>query len=665
MDKKIYSFDIFDTVIVRNFARPKDLFWELGRRIQKANLTSMPPEEWMKVRIESELEARNISSHGEVNIQEIYECLVTKINWSSEVMLQAIEREIELELEVLRPVPEVKQQIDRLRQEDREIIYLSDMYLPKEVIEKLLRKNKIWNDRDRLYVSNDLRLNKASGKLFTYCLERESIDPKQLYHQGDNISADVIIPQKLGINTQHFVTTRLNRYEESISQSDLLPLKFRSLLAGASRIARLQAPEKLERQEKIIWQTTTAVVAPVLFGFVCWCLTEARKMGIKRLYFVARDGQILLKIAKIVQQKWNYDDIDCRYLYGSRQAWHFPAIEKIGKVELDWICDPTHFLSIESVCQRVNLKPEIIEDILQKYELPKEVWHNNLDLKQRERLQNIFQEPKVCESIVSLAREYRQKSIGYFQQEGLCEDIPWAMIDIGWNGRLQQSLTKLLKSAAIYPERGVTGFYFGLAKKLKADERDSLFAYFYDAQINTDKDNLCRYRELFELLVAADHGGTKEFDLNTEGKYTPILRSSTNDRALAWGLTIQQKATETFAEILTELLEPSEVIDRNFIAASEILLASFINNPTVEEANIYGSFSFAEDQNETKFYQLAPKYQLIDALRLLFFRKNIHQCVWLPASIANSNYLSKNILRLNRQMGQIKHKLLDLLSPSK
>jgi predicted HAD superfamily hydrolase len=86
--------------------------------------------------------------------------------------------------------------------------------------------------------------------------------------------------------------------------------------------------------KQVIWDTTASAVAPMLFGFVHWCLVEAQKKGIQRLYFVARDGQILQKIAQVICHNWGYT-IDCRYLYGSRQAWHLPAIQEIGEVELD------------------------------------------------------------------------------------------------------------------------------------------------------------------------------------------------------------------------------------------------------------------------------------------------------------------------------------------
>src|SRR5699024_7318970 len=61
----------------------------------------------------------------------------------------------------------------------------------------------------------------------------------------------------------------------------------------------------------------TAFLAPFLVCYVRWVLDQALQRGIKRLYFVARDGEVMYKIAR--QLKRPGDDIEMRYLYGSRR----------------------------------------------------------------------------------------------------------------------------------------------------------------------------------------------------------------------------------------------------------------------------------------------------------------------------------------------------------
>ncbi len=633
MKNNVYSFDVFDTVLVRKWAKPTDLFLELGSILLQAELINISAEKWKNLRESAEREARSRSVSGEVTLIQIYEVLAQNLGWTSTEIEHSINAEVELEFTSLYPVKETQQKIQHLHQDGQRVIYLSDMYLSSEVIRRFLKHHQIWQEGDILYVSSEFNVNKASGKLFEVSLIKEGVKASQLVHLGDNNYSDVKMPRKLGIQAQHFNETQLNRYEQILANSEDLPLKFRSLLAGTSRLCRLQNPET-NLHNRVIWDTAANVIAPVLFGFVHWCLSEAQTKGIQRLYFVARDGQILLKIAKVICEKWNYA-IDCRYLYGSRQAWHFPAITEIGETELDWIFDPTQFLSVNSVCERVNLNPEQIEHTLVKEGFSKELWDKNLDNQQRLLLKQIFEKQEVTQLIIEIAATYREKAIGYFQQEGLGNAIPFGIVDIGWHGRLQRSLSKLLSLSGIYPASGVSGFYFGLSKRFKVFPKDNLFAYFSDVDSPSERDNLC-HRALLELFVAADHGGTVRFE-KQNGAFTPILRSQDNTKALQWGLQVLHSSISSYANQLTICLKSSDVDTDTLLRSSEKVLKEFIKFPNINESEVFGSYIFAEDQTDNILYDIAPKYRFINAINLIFNGYHIHHNIWFAASIQRTS----------------------------
>ncbi|MBD2254577.1 HAD family hydrolase [Nostoc parmelioides] len=640
MKNNVYSFDVFDTVLVRKWAKPTDLFLELGSILLQAELINISAEKWKNIRESAEREARSRSVSGEVTLIQIYEVLAQNLGWTSTEIEHSINAEVELEFTSLYPVKETQQKIQHLHQDGQRVIYLSDMYLSSEVIRRFLKHHQIWQEGDILYVSSEFNVNKASGKLFEISLIKEGVKASQLVHLGDNNYSDVKMPRKLGIQAQHFNETQLNRYEQILANSQDLPLKFRSLLAGTSRLCRLQNPET-NPHNRVIWDTAANVIAPVLFGFVHWCLSQAQSKGIQRLYFVARDGQILLKIAQIICESWNYT-IDCRYLYGSRQAWHFPAITEIGETELDWIFDPTQFLSVQSVCERVNLKPEQISEILESNGFSKDIWQKNLNNQQRSLLKQIFKQQEVIQLIIDTAATYREQAIGYFKQEGLADEIPFVIVDIGWNGRLQRSLSKLLNIADMYPAYGLYGFYFGLSRKLKAFPEDCLFAYFSDVDSPSERDNLC-HRALLELFVAADHGGTIRFE-SQNGVFTPILRSKDNNKALEWGLLVQQSSIKHYAQIITKCIKYTDLDINALLKASEKVLKEFVLLPNLKESDVFGSFIFAEDQTENVLYELAPPYKLFDLWNLFLYARHPHHNVWLPASSKRTNYFIKLII---------------------
>ncbi|NJN74863.1 MAG: hypothetical protein HC799_19800 [Limnothrix sp. RL_2_0] len=507
-------------------------------------------------------------------------------------------------------------------------------------------------------------MNKADGTLFHCCLKQEKIKPQLLSHIGDNPFSDVLIPQKIGIRSTFFNQAHLNRYEKKISEHRELSSKFRSLLAGSSRLTRLQAPD-LPLDKITIWNTSANVVAPVLFGYVHWCLIEAQRRGIEKLYFVARDGQILHKISQIICESWRYD-IDCRYLYGSRQAWHFPAISKIGETELDWILDNTEFLSVYSACERVNILPAQIEDCLQSFGFEQQHWHKNLPSERRNDLRKLFSEKTISDLIIDTATRYRKETIGYFRQEGLAEHPRFAIVDIGWHGRLQCSLRKLLDSENLTPKDGLIGFYFSLSKRVKVSSNEKLLAYFSDPDTPSSRDSLCQFRALFELFVNADHGGTMSFE-KRDDRYAPVLRCKKNVKALNWGLTIQQKAICEFSRYLTKHLDYKDARLQDYLIASEVLLREFIEKPSLKEAEIYGAFKFSEDQAENTWYELAPQYKLIDCLRLLIWDKHPHHNVWIAAAKLRSNavvrwLLTSNILVFVHRLKRLGSRFLKTIS---
>ncbi|MBW4560976.1 MAG: hypothetical protein KME32_07405 [Mojavia pulchra JT2-VF2] len=664
MKKTVYSFDVFDTSLVRIWAKPTDLFWEVGYQLQKDNLIQISPESWSTLRIAAERKAREIGTFYEITLDEIYEQLARSLSWSADEAEKAKQKELEIELLSLRPVPTTQKRIQSLHQANERIIYISDMYLPEEVIRNFLKENKVWTPGSTLYVSCEARVNKGSGQLFQYCLVEEGVKPSQFKHVGDNRHPDVKVPKKLGIQTELFTQAHLNRYEQKIADATQFPLKFRSLLAGASRLTRLQS-QGTDFNNKVIWETTASAVAPMLFGFVYWCLVEAQKKGIQRLYFVARDGQILHKIAQVICRNWKFA-IDCRYLYGSRQAWHLPAIQEVGEVELDWIlsCTKTitQFVSIRSICERVHIAPEQIQDILNRYNFKAEKWDINLQQHERDLMQEIFTDKEVTELIISTAATYREKAIGYFRQEGIGDGVPFALVDIGWTGKTQRSFSKLLSIAGIYPASGVYGFYFAFESRVKPFKNDRLFAHFYDTDEPIgDRYFLCKYRLLFELFLAADHGSTKYYD-SRDNKYIPVLRQPKNQEAINWGLYVLQSATVEFAEQLTTNLSAQECTTNLLVEATEILSREFVLHPSYQEAKVFGSFLISGDITENYFYELAPNYSLFDWLRLLVTSRHPHVDAWFPASVARANPTMGNpfVVKLVNKIRQIRRKFLKL-----
>lgn len=642
MNPTVYSFDVFDTALTRIWAKPTDLFWELGNHLKHDGLITISPEVWSQLRIEAEGRARQGSTTNEVTLQEIYDQLAESLNWSEIDSKKAMHNEIQLEGASLRPVPAIQLKIQALHQENQSIAYLSDMYLPSEAIQGFLKDHQIWAEGDVLHVSNEVGLHKVSGQLFQHHLTQYQLKASQLHHTGDNLYSDIKVPKKLGVQVQPFLETHLNRYEGLIADNEQLPLRFRSLLAGASRLCRLHCQETdLHRQ--VIWNTAASVIAPVFFGFVHWTLEEAKRQGIRRLYFMARDGQILWKIAQIICRKWGYD-IDCQYFYGSRQAFHFPSIQELGETKQEWLFYKPPFFSVRLACDLVNIQPEQIADALTRHGLSAEMWDKNLTEQKFTALKAAFQDREISDRIVDLAAIYREKAIGYFKQAGIGDGTSFAIVDSGWSGQSQRSFSQILAIANLYPPGGVPGFYFGLERRITPFSIDRLVPYFLEPDDITERRSLSS-SAILELFMAADHGSTVRYE-KQDHHYIPILRSEKNEGGLEWGVLVQQQAILDFTERLTDRLQPEECEVRYFHQVTEDVLRTFIHSPNQEEAQVFGSQPFSDGQLESKFHDLGPAYSLVDGFRMMFDKHYVSALVWLPASIQRSAPLTKIVLQV-------------------
>lgn len=105
MQYDVISFDIFDTLILRPFAKPTDLFMVVGNKLKIID--------FMRRRIEAEKAARDeavvLKGNSEVTIYEIYEKVSRKTGIDVQ---QGVEAELETELEFCFANPYMKRVYD-------------------------------------------------------------------------------------------------------------------------------------------------------------------------------------------------------------------------------------------------------------------------------------------------------------------------------------------------------------------------------------------------------------------------------------------------------------------------------------------------------------------------------------------------------------------------
>ena len=118
---KVVSFDLFDTLILRPFLKPTDLFTLLGQ-IHSRN-------DFCDLRIKAESKARS-SIGTEVTLDEIY-------SFMPKDLISFKELECQFEIDLCFANPWMKERYQSLT-EGKIVIITTDMYLPRNVIESIL-----------------------------------------------------------------------------------------------------------------------------------------------------------------------------------------------------------------------------------------------------------------------------------------------------------------------------------------------------------------------------------------------------------------------------------------------------------------------------------------------------------------------------------------------
>lgn len=204
---KVFSFDVFDTVLTRDVATPKDIFLFLQKKLLKTNINEIPnslKNNFAEIRGKAEFVCRlraYSNNKGEITLQNIYEEISKKFTLDFSQIQLMMDMELNLEYQSVYPVRWTLAQIERLRNQQKRIVFTSDMYLPLVLIKKMLDKVGAYRPEDGVYLSSDVGCKKLDGTLFQHILKEEKCSaPNQLCHFGDDLYSDVRIPFQMGIS---------------------------------------------------------------------------------------------------------------------------------------------------------------------------------------------------------------------------------------------------------------------------------------------------------------------------------------------------------------------------------------------------------------------------------------------------------------------------------
>lgn len=285
--KRVVSFDIFDTAVIRIVNRPCDVFSIVEKEINREyGIDSNYGEK----RINAEKKARIITNRQEIRFEDIYR----ELDIDNLVIEKIKEKELKAELLICRGNPVIYEQYKNYIEQGYRIIFTSDMYLEKSTIKQILHSCG-YLKYEEVYVSSEIGLTKGSGDLYKYILDDLNIKGFDMLHIGNNFKTDILTPQKYFIHTKWYLAKKYNLKGNMINQL----------------IARISESDASKRS--VSHEIGYSIMGPMTIGFCDWIHNQCDDMD--RIFFLSRDGYVLHNIYhSLFPQK------DIAYLRVSRKA---------------------------------------------------------------------------------------------------------------------------------------------------------------------------------------------------------------------------------------------------------------------------------------------------------------------------------------------------------
>ncbi|MFC1968120.1 rhamnan synthesis F family protein [Chloroflexota bacterium] len=504
----VVSFDIFDTLISRPFANPDMLLKFLEEQVtQKFGINN-----FYDLRKEAEKLVRaQRNFQGDVKISEIYSVFAELAKTSTDTAIKLLELEVDTETNLLVPREGVIELAKELRNSGKRLILVSDTYLERKYIERILAAKHI-DFFDELYLSCEIGKRKDRGDLWEHILECEGISRGDLLHVGDNEQSDVQILSDRGFMCPIHIMKPSVLFRHSnlgeILYGTIKPYNGwrESLLYGL--IANLycldpNSKELFEHKEPLSNPHAFGytIFGPIIFSFLSWLIKTSIEDHIDYLKFITREGFTLNQAYEIISKHPSIVASGLLLPHGSyflcsRRAALFASIrtkedippllgghfngtlwnffsKRLNVIDMEGI---EYRLGVHALRQFVSL-PRDYDRILRSITI-------------------------VFDILIERAQDEREALLQYCAEQGIKQSNTTGLVDLGYSGSIQKALCRLFG----YP---LAGYYFvtdQLATVLTSSGAICR-AYFADF-VDRSKCNLplLHHGLLMEAVLAAPEG---------------------------------------------------------------------------------------------------------------------------------------------------------------
>lgn len=514
---QIVSFDIFDTLLVRPWFSPDNLFAFLAEEVA----SRFGIADFARLRKEAERLARQHHDAADVDIAQIYQAFGT-LTGSSERAGEILALERQAEFAMLAPRTEVCEAARALAAQGKRLVLVSDMYLDAAFLKQVLAKHDL-GFFSALYVSNDIGARKDNGTMWQMLPAREGMPAEQWLHVGDNEHSDLQRPLDAGFLHPVHVMRAADQFTHFNEEAGawMAPEHWQEgLLLGllANRLflpGRAAAPVGLDSDSRRVEIRSLRdfgylTIGPSLTVFMAWLLDRARADGIELLLYASREGHLLQQAHALIAARLaplGHAMPAGEYFLCSRVAAGLAATQDSASLEV--LLDAHFQGSFAELLRRrycvEDLAPftaRLGEDAMQRPgALPED----------RDRF--IAHLERCMDLLAGQAATARERYRHY--AASTIAGRRAALVDIGYGATIQKALGNFLTDIA-------GGYYFVTTDKVAGVEKYGQFAKgCFGDRINPFHADipLYQYSLLFEAVLTAPHGQLLGFDAAGAPRY--------------------------------------------------------------------------------------------------------------------------------------------------
>jgi len=502
---EIYSFDVFDTMLMRPFSNPSDLFYLVGEKVGINDFKSIRQNAEKRVRSIAEVTKGN----KEVTIRKIYE----EINRMTGLDVEkGIKTEIEIEKQLCFANETNKEIFDILKSQGKRIIFITDMYLPSAIIDEILQKNGI-KGYEKIFVSCEWESNKRNGDIYkvvqSFCGKATKI-----VHCGDNKAVDVDKAKELGIEARLY--RNVNNFGKKYRPVNMSPL-IGSAYSGIVNEHLYNGKNSYSSN----YEYGFICGGIYVFGFMNWVNDFCKRNNVDKILFLSRDGYIYKKVYDSF-----FHDVDNEYFYWSRMAGLIYASDSVNGKNYFIRRAILNMISPILVTRQFSLK-EMLENV-KLGDLVSVAECEGIEVNM------VITESNVQVLIDFIGRNWKQvldiyKENDYYMKQTISNCLDGvkhvAIVDVGWNGSGPIALKYLINEKYNFDIR-VSCLLAG-SKCTHVGESDvdlakgNIYTYMFSDLMNADLFNEFKkksiYAPLFEIFTQANEPSFSHID--QDGKY--------------------------------------------------------------------------------------------------------------------------------------------------